>query len=308
MSAAGSSAAVVADSRVHRVAFDVGGDSVIGLLHLPAGDGPHPAAVVGGPMTSVKEQVVGVYAAALAGRGIAALALDHRHYGESGGSPRQYEHAERKIEDLCAAVAWLTLDARIDAARIGALGVCLGAGYIVHAAVRTPRIRAVAAIAGYYRDPAEMRSRDPEDFDARIAQGVAARLHLARTGETLCIPAVALEGDAAMRSADTFDYYGRRAAVDNYRNAFALMSREHFLPFDVQAAAPLLRVPLLMVHSHNALSPQWAQRFHDATAAPRRLVWIDSRGQTDLYDDPARVAEAADLAAAHLHAAFAQPA
>ena len=51
-------------------------------------------------MTSVKEQVTGVYAAAFAVRGIAALAIDHRHYGESGGQPRQYEYSAHKIEDL----------------------------------------------------------------------------------------------------------------------------------------------------------------------------------------------------------------
>ena len=190
---------------MRRIAFDVDGDRVIGLLHLPAGEGPYPAAAVGGPMTSVKEQVTGVYAAALAARGIAALALDHRHYGESGGTPRQYESAEHKIEDLCAAADWLAQDVRIDAARIGALGVCLGAGYVAHAAVRSPQIRAVAAIAGYYRDPAEMRRQDSEGFDTRVAQGVAAREHLQRSGETLFIPAVALEGDAAMSSCQVPD-------------------------------------------------------------------------------------------------------
>jgi uncharacterized protein len=72
-----------------RVAFEVAGDGVVGDLHLPAGPGPHPAAIVVGPMTSVKEQVTGVYAAALAERGIVALAIDHRGYGESAGAPRQ---------------------------------------------------------------------------------------------------------------------------------------------------------------------------------------------------------------------------
>lgn len=46
--------------------FNVAGDPVVGDLFLPSGDGPHPAVIVGGPMTSVKEQVTGVYARALA--------------------------------------------------------------------------------------------------------------------------------------------------------------------------------------------------------------------------------------------------
>jgi len=72
-----------------QLTFQVEGDRVVGDLYLPEGAGPHPAVIVGGPMTSVKEQVTGVYAQALAARGIAALAIDHRHYGQSEGTPRQ---------------------------------------------------------------------------------------------------------------------------------------------------------------------------------------------------------------------------
>jgi len=91
-----------------RVRFKVGADTVVGELYLPATPGPHGALVVAGPMSSVKEQVTGVYACALATRGFAVLSIDHRHYGESGGAPRQYEYFEHKVEDLRAAVSWLS--------------------------------------------------------------------------------------------------------------------------------------------------------------------------------------------------------
>ena len=45
---------------VERIAFEVVNEEVVGNLHLPLGTGPFPAVVVGGPMTSVKEQVTGV--------------------------------------------------------------------------------------------------------------------------------------------------------------------------------------------------------------------------------------------------------
>src|SRR5690349_19242069 len=106
-----------------RLSFPVQGDTVIGDVYLPAGDGPHPAVIVGGPMTSVKEQVTGVYARALAERGFAALAIDHRHYGESGGEPRQYEHHGHKVEDLGAGIDALAAHGAVDAGRIGAVGV-----------------------------------------------------------------------------------------------------------------------------------------------------------------------------------------
>jgi fermentation-respiration switch protein FrsA (DUF1100 family) len=288
-------------SHSERIEITVHGDRMVGDLHLPSGDGPHPAVIVGGPMTSVKEQVTGVYAKALAERGIAALALDHRHYGESGGEPRQYEHHDHKVEDLLAGLEALAGRREIAADRIGAVGVCLGTGYVMWASVGNTRVKAIGAVAGYYRDVPDMKSRDPEGFQAKVEQGIAARRHYEQTGEVITIPAVALTGDAAMTSADTFDYYGTpRAAVPNYKNAFAVMSREHFLPFDVQSAAPQIEVPVAMIHSEKALSPQWARRFHDALRAPKQMTWLESRGQVDFYDDPALVGPAADLLATHL--------
>lgn len=283
-----------------RMQFVVDGDTVVGSLFLPQGPGPHPAVIVGGPMTSVKEQVTGVYAQALAQRGFAALSIDPRHYGESGGQPRQYEFYRHKIADLRAAAEALAGHRAVDGNRIGAVGVCLGTGYIVWAAVNNPRIKAVAGVVGYYRDVAELRSKDPAAFQAKVDQGVAARLHYEQTGEVLTIPAAATQGDAAMTLQETFDYYARRAAHPNYQNAFAVMSREHFLPFDVQPAAPRLRVPMVMVHSEKALSPAWARRFFDTLSVPKQLHLLPSQGQVDFYDDPTLVAQASDLVVAHL--------
>ncbi len=58
-----------------RIFLNVGNARVVGNLYRPAGAAPFPAVVVGGPMTSVKEQVTGVYASALAQRGIAATRM-----------------------------------------------------------------------------------------------------------------------------------------------------------------------------------------------------------------------------------------
>lgn len=282
-----------------RVFLDVQGDRLVGDLHLPRGDGPYPAAIVAGPMTSVKEQVTGVYAAALAERGVAALALDHRGYGESEGAPRQYEHWGRKLEDLRAGFDALGRRPELDPGRLGVVGVCLGAGYAAWLARSEPRVAFFAAVAGYYRDPDAMHAADPDGFAAKVRQGVAARELYERTGEVLTIPAVGLVGDTAMTGPDTLDYYLRRAAVPTYLPELAVMSREHFLPFDVQAAAPGLAAPVLMIHSEQALSPAWARRFFDAVPGPKRIEWLVSKGQTDWYDDSTLVAAAGELIARH---------
>jgi uncharacterized protein len=283
---------------IQAVSFLVEGDRVVGNLHLPNGKAKVPAVVVAGPMTSVKEQVTGVYARALACRGIAALAIDHRGFGESGGTPRQFEDWRRKVRDLSEALKWLgTAHHHIDPNRLGAAGICLGCGYVAALAKSDRRVKSLGLVAGYYRDPEAIRTGDPTGFDARLAQGVAARELYETTGEVATIPAAALHGDAAMQTQDTYDYYTRRAAVPNYINAFAIMSREVFLPFDVLSTASALTMPVTMVHSKTALSPAWAQQFYNQLNGPKSLHFVASRGQTDFYDDPALVGKCADLIA-----------
>ncbi|MEO0400233.1 MAG: dienelactone hydrolase family protein [Pseudomonadota bacterium] len=285
-----------------RIEFEVAGVGVVGHLCFPSDRRSFPSVVVGGPMTSVKEQVTGVYAKALADRGVAALCLDHRHYGESGGAPRQYEFYQHKIDDLKAAVAYLREAPGIDADRIGAAGVCLGAGYAAWASAGDDAVKAFGAVVGYYRDPALMRRADPEGFDAKVRQGIDARRYFEKTGEVETIPAAALTGDAAMTLQSTYDYYATpRAGVPNYVNAFAVMSREHFLTFDVQSAASQLSVPVRMVHSENALSPSLARSFFDRLECSKSIHWLDGDNQTAFYDAPQLVAQSADLLAEHFH-------
>ena len=147
-----------------------------------------------------------------------------------------------------------------------------------------------------------MRSSDRAGFDAKVAQGRDARLHYEATGDVVTIPAVALTGDAAMQTPYLFDYYGTpRAGVANYTNAFAVMSREHFLPFDVQAAAPEITVPVAMVHSESALSPRAAEAFYANLKVEKSLEWIQGENQVAFYDDPTLVDTVADKIAAHFH-------
>ena len=285
---------------MRRIEFQVDGETLVGNLHLPQTPGPHPAILTGGPMTSIKEQVTGTYAAALAERGFAALAIDHRHYGESEGSPRQYEYFPDKIADLKSAVAALAEQPDVDETRMAAVGICLGSGYLAHAIKDQPRIRAFTAIAGYYRDVPAMKAADPDGFADRVSQGRAARERFEATGQVDMIPAVALDQDAAMMIQSTYDYYADRAAHPNYVNAFAVMSREHFLQFDVQSAAATLPVPFQMIHSANALNPAWADKFFGNVKTQKERETIHSEGQTDIYDDPDIVSEATQFAAKFL--------
>jgi len=99
----------------------------------------------------------------LAAAGITALAIDYRGFGESGG-PR-YDRMSREEQgavtrdawpgDFDTALAFLTRQSGVDAARVGAAGGSCGVNNAIHLARRHDNIKALVLLAG------------PADRDAR---------------------------------------------------------------------------------------------------------------------------------------------
>jgi fermentation-respiration switch protein FrsA (DUF1100 family) len=283
---------------IERVNFNVGGTTLVGSLHWPESE-PRAALILTGPLTSVKEQAAGAYARAMAARGYAALAFDHRTFGESGGEPRQFESPPRKIEDIRAASSFLGQLSRTASLPMGAIGVCAGGGYMAGAVASEPKLKSFAAVAGVFPDVQATRSFMGPKFDELVNAGRAARERFESGQSPEHIPAVG-EGDVAMPLAEAFEFYGTsRGAVPNYTNSFAVQSREVTLPFDTMSVADRIQVPTLMVHSERALLPALARAFYARLSAPKQQLWLDSKGQIDFYDDPRLIDAAADAITAH---------
>jgi fermentation-respiration switch protein FrsA (DUF1100 family) len=274
-----------------RFAFRVDGEELIGNLYRPPA-GEIAVGVVTGPLTSVKEQASGAWARALARRGIASLAFDHRYFGESGGKPRQLENPQAKIEDIRAAVGALRRDPELASKPMVAVGICAGAGYMARAVAEDPRFCAFATIAGSYTEATVPTGA--ADLTA-LKRAQAAERRWRATGVAETIPAVAPDnGDVAMPLSEAFAYYGTpRGAVPNYVNGFAVQSRVYTMSFDALGAARLIKVPTALVHSERALAPALARRFQ-ADLDDARIVWLTSQGQVDFYDDEALIARGAD--------------
>ena len=284
--------------RHEKFEFPSAGDSLVGTLFMPD-NAPKGAVVTTGPLTSVKEQASGVYAQALAKRGYAALAFDHRTFGESGGEPRQFENPQGKADDIREAVSALAADRRFADSPMFAVGVCAGGGYMALAVAHEPRFRAFAGIAGVYADAAQTRAWLGENFQPTIDRARAAEQRWRETGQAETIPAVGPDnGDVAMPLTEAYEYYGTpRGAVANYVNGFAVQSRAYTVPFDVQELASTFPVPTLVVHSENALMPALAKKFYAALPGEKEQHWLQSKGQIDFYDDPGLIEPSADRVA-----------
>lgn len=269
--------------------------ALVGTLHMPDG-APEGVAILTGPSTSVKEQASGAYAAALAARGWAALAFDHRTFGESGGKPRQLENPFAKAEDISAAFDYVKTVPDLAALPVIGVGVCAGGGYMAYAMAKDHRFSGFAGIAGYYADAEMAKKSMDEQFDAALTRALKAQAIYDATGRAETIPAVGLDGgDVAMPLAEAYQYYGTpRGAVANYVNAFAVQSRQYTLPFDTQGIAHDIAMPTILVHSERALAPSLARAFYRRLSARKRQVWLASAGQIDFYDDPRLIGAAVE--------------
>jgi uncharacterized protein len=275
-----------------QVTFSSQGLRLVGDLRVPTeSPGGLPALAFTGPLTGVKDQVVGTYADLLAGEGFVTLAFDHRNFGDSEGEPRQHEDAGGKLADLRDAVGFLASRPEVDPDRVGVVGVCLGGAYAVRAAAFDPRVRAVAGVGGAYNSPQRLReSLGPDGFRERLA-GVVENLERERGGgEVAYVPAVSNDGPAAMPGQEPFDYYGtERSKSAVWENRLTVDSFWQLLTLDALSAADFLdRTPFLVVHGKvdAYCTPEGAQAVFDRATGPKEIEWLESSNHIDIYDRP----------------------
>lgn len=159
-------------AQVREVTFESQGEVLVGDLYLPDDyvEGQAlPGVVVTGSWTSVKEQMAGLYAEALADRGFAALAFDFRNFGESGGAVRALESPEMKIEDITAAAEFLPTLPEVAEGQVGGLAVCASAGYMAHAIANGAPFQSFATVAAWLHNAETARVLyTPERYDRLI--------------------------------------------------------------------------------------------------------------------------------------------
>ncbi len=293
------SAAIAAEFDKQSVSFKVNNQTLRGDLYLPKGakaGANLPAVVVGGSLTSVKEQMSASYAKELASQGIAALAFDYRHYGQSEGMPRQLESVEAKKADLKGAVSFLQTHAAINPNSISLLGVCTSGGNVIQAAAEDGRVKAVVTIAGWFAEP----TLTPLLYggDAGVAQlkaqGQQAMLKYSSTGVSDTVKTYGMAGSGAAHAGDHMDYYvnAQRGNVPQWTNAMAVQSWESWLGFNPVAAAAQVKAPTMIIHSDDSAFPDQAKKVYGLLAGKKELSWLKG-GHFEFYDNAAKVKEAA---------------
>ncbi|MCZ4556743.1 alpha/beta fold hydrolase [Rhodococcus maanshanensis] len=129
----------------HDVVFDSGDSFCAAWLYLPEGWRPAPVILLGHGLGCVRDMGLDAYARRFSGLGYACLVFDYRHFGASGGNPRQLLDVDRQLEDWASALDFLRARTDVDADRIILWGSSFGAGHAIVTAARDRRIAAVVA-------------------------------------------------------------------------------------------------------------------------------------------------------------------
>ncbi|MFI6475737.1 alpha/beta hydrolase [Streptomyces sp. NPDC050516] len=279
------------------VTFPSAGLKLAGHLYTPDSEsgGPRPAVVVGHPGSGVKEQTAGLYARRLAEQGFVTLAFDAAYQGESEGTPRGLEDPAHRVEDVKAAVSFLTTCDDVDPDRIGALGICASGGYVLSAAATDHRIKAVAAvsavdIARQFRLGAD-GAQDPTVIQGMLGAAAAARTAEAR-GDGVqtfqLFPDTAEQARAlgGRHGFEGFEYYCTdRAQHPRSAKFLTWSSVDRLVSFDAFRFVDLIAPrSLLMIVGSQAVTSWMALEAFQNARSPKELHWIEGASHVDLYD------------------------
>lgn len=260
----------------------------------------YPAIVVSHPGGGVKEQTAGLYAGKLAESGFVTVAYDASFQGASTGEPRQLENPHIRTEDVSAVVDHLTTLDYVDNARIGAMGICAGAGYTVNAAIDDPRIKAVGTVSmvnigQMFRNGWTNDIADP-DAAPLLQLGADARTADA-AGQDNAFPLAPMKEEDApneeLRQAWEY-YHTPRCEHPNAPGYMTTRSLSQIITYDAfHKAEAFLTQPLLIIAGSEAGSKWMSDDLYArAVSTDKSFHIVEGSNHMELYDGENEVAEA----------------
>src|SRR6059058_4004195 len=189
------------------VAFTSSGDECRAWLFMPEAERP-PLVILGHGLGATREYGLEPFARRFADAGIAALVFTYRHFGDSGGKPRQLLDIERQLGDWAAALAYARGLEGIDHDRIALWGTSFAGGHVLVAAARDGDVAAVVSQCPFTDGLAATRAASPRSLARAVVP--ALRDELARLRHRPPV-LVALVGPPRIDGAD--DLTGLRARL-----------------------------------------------------------------------------------------------
>lgn len=185
------------------VRFESHGDECAAWLYTPETQeaARPPLVIMGHGLGAVREMRLDAYAERFAAAGIAALVFTYRHFGDSGGEPRQLLDIGHQLEDWAAALVYARSELAVDSERIALWGTSFGGGHVLRAAADDGNVAAVVSQCPFTDGLASMRAlgvRSSVRTGAYAARDVVASF---TRRKPVTVPLVGKPGSAALMTA-----------------------------------------------------------------------------------------------------------
>lgn len=264
----------------------------------------YPAIVVSHPGGGVKEQRAGTYAKKLAEKGFVTIAFDRSYQGESGGEPRQLENPY--TEDVSAVIDHLTTLPYIDNDRIGAMGICAGAGYTANAAIQDRRIKAIGMVSAVnigsmFRNGWENTVKSIDALPL-IEAGSNARTTDAGGSDYATMPLAPLKEEDAPNEElrQAWEYYHTPRAECATAPGFAMLrSLNQIITYDAYHMADVYLTQPIQIVAGSVAGSKWMSDdlFDRAASTDKSFHVVEGANHMELYDGQKYVDEAVSVLA-----------
>jgi fermentation-respiration switch protein FrsA (DUF1100 family) len=254
-------------------------------LYRPDGDGTHPLIVMAHGFSATRDQRLDAYAERFCQAGIAALLFDYRHFGASGGEPRQLLDVRRQHADYRAAVKYARALEWVDPDRVALFGSSFSGGHVIALAAHDPRIAAIVSQCPFTDSLASLPKLGP----VNMARGTVAALRdelAALTGRPRhLIPAVGPPGTFAVMSTDDAQpgFEAMTAPGSPWRNEVAGQIALRVAGYRPGRAASKLSCPALFCVCDNDSVAPAERTVALVSAAPRGEIKRYPVGHFEIY-------------------------
>jgi hypothetical protein len=273
------------------VALTCGGERIAAWWY-PGGPGRRSCVVMAHGFSGTKRSGLAPYAERIAAEGHHVLVIDYRHFGDSGGLPRQLLDPRRQVEDLLAATRYARAREDVDPDRVALWGTSFGGGVALVAAVRDGRVAAVvsqcpaldgwAGLARALTQPGQSVTNT-----LRILGLVSADLVAAALGRSpVMVPSVGPPGSVAVMTAADAEPGFRRIAGPDWENAVCARVALAVLRFRPVRQADRVPCPwLVQICQRDTVAPTSSAERAARRAGARATVRRYDTGHFAIYVD-----------------------
>lgn len=266
------------------VSIPSGSVTLAAWLYRPAQASP-PVVVMAHGLGGVKEMRLDAYAERFVAAGYAVVVFDYRHFGASGGHPRQLLDITTQLEDWHNALSWVRAQADLDSGRIVIWGTSFGGGHVIQVAAEDQDIAAVIAQCPFTDGPASARAGSRVSAAKATALAVLDRAGSLVGRRPVMVASSGPPGSAALMSGPDA-HSGYLALTENaptFRNHVAARFGLAIARHRPGLLTDRVAVPVFFaVCDTDTAAPAAATRRHVARA-PRGEVRLYPFGHFDIY-------------------------